>query len=87
MKVRDVVRLLNDDGGFAQQVIPTPKAIEFSRTNPLSFRPGFSQMNCAKLRSGKPSKRFGVSHSHRGFSPVVTQWILDMKNRFNGFPS
>jgi len=28
-----------------------------------------------------------VSHSHRGFSPVVTQWILDMKNRFNGFPS
>ena len=27
---------------------------------------------------------FDVSHSHRGFSPVVRRWVLDMKNRFNG---
>ena len=28
---------------------------------------------------------FEVSHSHRGFSPVVAAG-LDTKNRFNGFP-
>src|SRR2546427_6531650 len=31
--------------GFAQKVIRVPKAIEFLRNNPVSFTPGFSQVD------------------------------------------
>jgi hypothetical protein len=29
---------------------------------------------------------FGLSHSHRGFSPVVGKRFSILANRFNGFP-
>ena len=38
--------------GFAGKVVRTPKAIEFFGIDPVSFTPGFSQVNCAKLRFG-----------------------------------
>ncbi len=44
---------------IGQKVVRLPKAIEFFRANPVSFTPGFfSQVNCAKLRSGNRLKRF-----------------------------
>jgi len=44
--------------GFAQKVVGTPKAVEFFGIDPVSFTPGFSQVNCAKFRSGNRLKRF-----------------------------
>jgi len=40
------------------KVVWTLKAVEFFGIDPVSFTPGFSQVNCAKLRSGNRLKRF-----------------------------
>src|SRR5436305_14881239 len=47
-------------GWLFTKFILTPKTIELFPTNPVSFTPGFSQVKCAKPRSGKPFKRFPV---------------------------
>jgi hypothetical protein len=29
---------------------------------------------------------FPTSNSHRGFSPVITEFLMNARNRFNGLP-
>ncbi len=49
-------------GSFAQKVVRVPKAIEYSRANPVSFTPDFSQVNCTGSGFGNRLNGFPSCH-------------------------